>query len=421
MQKHHFPTFEKRNCMLCRKKLLLYKIKAWQLLMQKQGLPSEKRQEKEAPMTSEAKQFHCPNCYADLKFSPGQQNFACEYCRSSFTEAEVIEFQRRYMEQEQQYDPNRGQMPPEMEMNDAERRERERFQEETNLYSCPSCGAEIMSDANTAAAFCYYCHNPVILKGRVDGMYRPSMVLPFGFDKDMAVNHFKTWAKSKWFIPKDLVSSVQIEKLTGLYVPFWVAHSTTSSRIEAIGEDIRSWTSGNYRYTETKSYRVIRDARINYEGVPADGSQKIEDLLMEAIEPFDYTQARPFNMAYLSGFYADKYDVDKEQVLPRIQQRMYENNARMLESTVHHNRITSKRQFDRTDALSWDYMLLPVWFMTFDYKGKLWEYAVNGQSGKVAGELPIDKGKLAAVCLLVSLLAALAIFFGGYLFGGAMA
>ena len=142
---------------------------------------------------------------------------------------------------------------------------------------------------------------------------------------------------------------------------------------------------------------------------------------MEAIEPFDYTQARPFNMAYLSGFYADKYDVDKEQVLPRIQQRMYENNARILESTVHHNRITSKRQFDRTDALSWDYMLLPVWFMTFDYKGKLWEYAVNGQSGKVAGELPIDKGKLAAVCLLVSLLAALAIFFGGYLFGGAMA
>ena len=377
--------------MSCRKKLLLYKLKAWQLVMQKQGLPSEKRQEKEAPMTSEAKQFHCPNCYADLKFSPGQQNFACEYCRSSFTEAEVIEFQRRYMEQEQQYDPNRGQ------------------------------DGRYIPSTRPFTAFCYYCHNPVILKGRVDGMYRPSMVLPFGFDKDMAVNHFKTWAKSKWFIPKDLVSSVQIEKLTGLYVPFWVAHSTTSSRIEAIGEDIRSWTSGNYRYTETKSYRVIRDARINYEGVPADGSQKIEDLLMEAIEPFDYTQARPFNMAYLSGFYADKYDVDKEQVLPRIQQRMYENNARMLESTVHHNRITSKRQFDRTDALSWDYMLLPVWFMTFDYKGKLWEYAVNGQSGKVAGELPIDKGKLAAVCLLVSLLAALAIFFGGYLFGGAMA
>ena len=164
-------------------------------------------------MTSEAKQFHCPNCYADLKFSPGQQNFACEYCRSTFTEAEVLAFQRKYEEQEAQYDPYRGQMPPAGQMDDAERRERERFQEETNLYSCPSCGAEIISDANTAAAFCYYCHNPVILKGRVDGMYRPSMVLPFGFDKEMAVDKFTTWAKGKFFAPKNLTSSMQIEKI----------------------------------------------------------------------------------------------------------------------------------------------------------------------------------------------------------------
>lgn len=368
-------------------------------------------------MASEAKQFHCPNCYADLKFSPGQQNFTCEYCRSSFNEAQVLEFQRRYMEQERQYDPHQGETPPEMQMSEEERKERERFNEETNLYSCPSCGAEIISDANTAASFCYYCHNPVILKGRVDGMYRPSMVLPFGFDKDMAVSHFKEWAKGKFFIPKDLLSSVQIEKLTGLYVPFWVAHSMTASRIEAVGENVRSWTSGGYRYTETKSYRVIREANIGYRGVPADGSQKIEDQLMEAIEPFDYTKAKPFNMAYLSGFYADKYDVDKEQVLPRIQERMYANNGRILDGTMRYHRVVSRRQFDRTDALSWDYMLLPVWFMTFDYKGKLWEYAVNGQSGKVAGELPVDKRKLAIVCAIAGIAIALLIFLGGYFFG----
>lgn len=365
-------------------------------------------------MGTEAKQFHCPNCYADLKFSPDQQNFTCEYCRSSFTEAEVLDYQRRYMETEQQYQTDEGQMPPSPDITDEEKREREQFNEETMLYSCPSCGAEIMADANTAAAFCYYCHNPVILKGRVDGMYRPSMVLPFGFDKDKAVEAYKKWAGSKWFIPRNLTSSIQIEKLTGLYVPFWVARSATSSRLEAVGENIRSWTSGGYRYTETKRYRVVREASISYEGVPADGSQKIEDLLMEAIEPFDYTKARPFNMAYLSGFYADKYDVDKEQVLPRIQQRMYSNNAAMLESTIHYNRLTSRRQFDRTDTLSWDYMLLPVWFMTFDYKGKLWEYAVNGQSGKVAGELPVDKRKLALVCAAIGLLVAILVLLGGY-------
>ncbi len=366
-------------------------------------------------MAIDARQFHCPNCYADLKYDPSQHLFTCEYCKSAFNEAEVTDFQRRYMETEQQYSGyNDGQMPPEPDMSDAERREREQFNEETQLYSCPSCGAEIISDSNTAAAFCFYCHNPVILKGRVDGMYRPSMVLPFDFNKDKAVEYYKNWAKSKWFIPKDLVSSVQIEKLTGLYVPFWVARSSTSSRVEAIGVNTRSWTSGQYRYTETKRYRVVREATINYEGVPADGSQKIDDTLMEAIEPFDYSQARPFNMAYLSGFYADKYDVDKEQVLPRIQQRMYTNNGQMLDSTTSYQSLTQRRQFDRTDTLSWDYMMLPVWFMTFDYKGRLWEYAVNGQSGKVAGELPVSKGKLAAFCVLIAILAALAVFFGGY-------
>ncbi len=362
----------------------------------------------------EAQQFHCPNCFADLKYSPGQHLFTCEYCRSSFNEPEVLEFQRKYMDQEQNYDPFKGQTPPEMNMSDEERRDREKFNEESQLYSCPSCGAEIISDANTAAAFCYYCHNPVILKGRVDGMYRPSMVLPFDFDRDTAVEHYKQWAKKKWFIPKDLMSSSQIEKLTGLYVPFWVARSSTTSMMSAIGENIRSWTSGNYRYTETTRYRVEREATVRYEGIPADGSQKIEDLLMESIEPFDYNKARPFNMAYLSGFYADKYDVDKEAVLPRIQQRMYSNNAQILDSTTHYTRLTSRRQYDRTDNLSWDYMLLPVWFMTFNYKGKLWEYAVNGQSGKVAGELPISKGKLALFCSILAALIAVAIFIGGY-------
>lgn len=366
-------------------------------------------------MEREANQFHCPNCFADLKFSPGQQSFTCDYCRSTFTEAQVIDYQRRYMEQENNYDPYKGQMPPEQNISEQEFRERQKFNEETMLYSCPSCGAEIMCDGNTAASFCFYCHNPVILKGRVDGMYRPSMVLPFGFDRDEAVKKYKEWAGKKWFIPKDLLSAAQIEKLTGLYVPFWVAKSATSTKMEAIGENVRSWTSGNYRYTEVRRYRVVREATISYEGVPADGSQKIEDQLMEAIEPFDYTQARPFNMAYLSGFLADKYDVDKEQVLPRIQQRMYTNNGKMLDNTTHYTRLTSRRQYDRTDSLSWDYMMLPVWFMTFNYKGKLWEYAVNGQSGKIAGQLPISKKKLALFCLFWGIFAAVIILLGGWL------
>lgn len=367
-------------------------------------------------MDAEARQFHCPNCNADLKFSPELQKFVCEFCKGEFTEAEALEYMRMQDEFASKYDQNYDQMPPEQDVTSEEQKERDQFSEETRLYSCPSCGAEIVSDQNTAASFCYYCHNPVILKGRVDGRYRPSRVLPFSFGREEAEKKFRAWAKTKMFAPKDLISNAQLEKLTGLYVPFWVANSSTSAHMEAIGENSRTWMSGNYRYTEVKRYRVVRDAVINYEGVPADGSQKIEDALMEAIEPYDYKEARPFSMAYLSGFLADKYDVDKEKVFPRIRSRMFGNNEQFLENSAKYGALKSKRHFSNIDSLSLDYMMLPVWFMTFEYKGKLWEYAVNGQTGKIAGELPISNKKLALACIIASAAIMLLSAIGGSIF-----
>ena len=367
-------------------------------------------------MSTEAKQFHCPHCNADLKFFPEKQKFACEYCRSEFTEEELDAYLAKQQEIYEEYYQDENYVPPEEEPSQEEINERNSFEEESRLYSCPSCGAEIVSDENTAASFCYYCHNPVILKGRVDGQYRPSMVLPFKIERDEAVNIFKTWARSKFFAPKDLTSSMQIEKMTGLYVPFWVANSSTATHVDAFAENRRHWTSGNYRYTETSHYKIVRDIRVDYEGVPGDGSKKIEDALMEAIEPFEYREAKPFNMAYLSGFFADKYDVDKERMLPRIKERMFENNTKVVNDTIHYQTVRSKSQSNKVNTLSWRYMLLPVWFMTFNYDGRIWEYAINGQSGKIAGELPISMPKLAIGCILGGLAAAAAIFFGGYIF-----
>ena len=268
------------------------------------------------------------------------------------------------------------------------------FSENTRLYQCPSCGAEIVSDMNTAASFCYFCHNPVILKGRIEGRYRPSKVLPFAFGKDKAVEYFNKWAKKKRYVPNDLISEKQIEKMTGLYVPFWVADAITNSRMDAIGETIRKWSSGNYEYTQVKEFQVVRDIIVEYDGVPADGSKKIEDDLMESIEPFDYTKTKDFDMAFLSGFLADKFDVEKEAIYPRIHQRMFENNTAAIESSCGYDRLKGKHFMNNVQKLRWNYMLLPVWFMTFHYKDKIWEYAINGQTGKTIGNYPVDNGKL---------------------------
>ena len=362
----------------------------------------------------DAKTYDCPNCGANLQFDPESQKFCCEYCNGSFTESEVLNYAQQVLEYERQ----KHEMPKEEEPTDDQQRDMDEFSENTRLYQCPGCGAQIVADVNTAASFCYYCHNPVILKGRVDGVFKPSMVLPFGFDREKAEEYFNDWAGKKFFVPKDLKSKKQIEKMTGLYVPFWVADAVNKMHFTGQGKVVRSWSSGSYRYTNTKIYDIVRDMTIEYDGVPGDGSRKIEDSLMEAIEPFDYTAAKDFNMAYLSGFYADKYDVEKEEMYPRIYDRMFRNSCKEVNATCHYSSVSGKKYDNKVSNLRWHYMLLPVWFMTFDYKGKLWEYAINGQTGKISGELPIDKKKLVFGQIGMGLLFFVIALILGYFIGG---
>ena len=336
-------------------------------------------------MPESVQQYKCPNCAAELRFHPKKQGFACEYCGSFFTPEECKAANEQFQAQAIEDAPKQDE-----------------FEQGNALYSCPSCGAEIIADSNTAATECYYCHNPVVLKGRLSGEYRPSKVIPFKLTREEAEKIFKDWCKKRWFLPKSFKSDAQLLHMAGVYVPFWVADCDVNGTMRAVCKKIRTWTSGNYEYTETKEYDVFRSAGLRFEGIPADGASKIEDQLMEAIEPFDYRKAKPFEMVYLSGFLSDKYDVNKSQVFPRVRNRAVNGSDQILRASMvgyDSIRVTqSDMQVVRTD---WQYMLLPVWFMTFGYGGKQYAFAINGQTGKQAGTPPLDTGKLLGVCGLI--------------------
>ena len=336
----------------------------------------------------EAVEYKCPNCNADLKFNPQSQKLDCEYCLSSFT---VDEIKQICANTENSIPPEAVQL-------------KEDFENNTHLYRCKSCGAEIMADSEQTALFCYYCHNPVILSGKMGGEFKPDKVIAFKLTKENAIASFENWVKKRWFVPSDFKSEQQVEKLTGLYVPFWLADCHVNADYRAIGKQIRSWTSGSYRYTETKEFRVIRQGNLVTRGIPADGETKIEDLLMEAIEPFDYRELKDFSMSYLSGFYADKYDVDKAAVFPRIRVRSTQACTSLINSTIsgYASVIPSVQQYNITNT-DWNYTMLPVWFLSYNYKGRVYEFAVNGQTGKLAGTPPLSKGKLALFCAGVGL------------------
>lgn len=347
----------------------------------------------------DAAQYKCPNCNAELKFDPATQKLSCDYCLSAFTIDQIKEI---YAQQETA-------LPQE------EQQAQNDFAEHTNLYHCTSCGADIMADDQQTATFCYYCHNPVILSGKLTGDFKPSKIIGFKITREEALNKFRKWVSKRWFIPPDFNTDEQLEKMTGLYVPFWVADCDIMADYEAIGKKIRSWTTGNYHYTETKEYRVVRKARVTSLGIPADGESKIEDLLMESIEPFDYSELKDFSMSYFSGFFADKYDVDKAAVFPRIKDRATKASQGVIRKSVgNYSSLSVKRENYDIQKTDLQYMMLPVWFMTYRYGGKVYEFALNGQTGKLAGTPPLNKKKLRLVCAAIGL----AITVIGYFFGG---
>ncbi|MCM1329307.1 MAG: hypothetical protein NC253_07670 [Ruminococcus sp.] len=344
----------------------------------------------------EALQLKCPNCGAAVGFKPDVQKFVCDFCGSDFTEAEINsanETERKTVEQNNY------------------------FSGHTNLYQCQSCGAEIVSDENTAATFCHYCHGGVVLQGRVSGALQPELIIPFKYTRDLAEKAFEGWCAKKWFLPGDFTSKKQLEKMVGLYVPFWLSDCTVDSSVVCDAKNVSSHISGNYRITHTRVYSVERAAVMEYRGVPADGSKKLEDDLMDAIEPFDYSAFEPFNMNYFSGFYADKYDVDKETAFPRIKERMRQGAEQVLMNDINGYTSVSKLSANmNVKKAAWHYAMLPVWFMTYIHNGKKYFFALNGQTGKIAGIPPVSGKKLALLGAGLFLLFAI----GGGLIGGMM-
>jgi len=135
-------------------------------------------------------------------------------------------------------------------------------QSNMELFLCPNCGAEIVTEATTAATYCYYCHNPVVLSGRLSGDFLPNKVLPFAVEKEEAIKQFLAWTKKKWFVPKAFFNQEQIDKLTGVYFPYWATDAELDGSLQANGTVVRIWRVGDIEYTETKQYAVHREGKL---------------------------------------------------------------------------------------------------------------------------------------------------------------
>ena len=327
-------------------------------------------------------EYKCPACGGALSFDSGLQKMKCPYCDTEFEVAALQELDEA-LKQEQPSDFTWESQP-----------EGQWSEDETqNLrsYICQSCGGEIVGDLNTAATNCPYCDNPVVMAGNFTGTLRPDLVVPFKLSKEQAKAALQQHLNKKPLLPRLFKTQNRIESIQGIYVPFWLFDTDADASIRYRATRIHTWSDANYNYTRTSFYSLLRAGTIGFDNVPVDGSSKMDNALMESIEPYDMTQAVDFQTAYLAGYLADKFDVEAEDCKTRANDRIRASTeAAFAGTTVGYSTVIPENTNIRLSGGRGRYALLPAWILTTRYRDKIYTFAMNGQTGKLVGNLPID-------------------------------
>lgn len=343
--------------------------------------------------------YKCPNCGGALTFNTDTQNWKCEYCLDVFYNSGIGNLGESDIS-------GRNSLVSEVlkeETTEQQEIENPEFDDKARIYNCTSCGAEIITDEAMAVPFCYYCHNTTLSSGQLSGIHRPTKVIPFKITMDTATKAFTNWLGKKKFLTGDTLSKIKLYKLTGIYTPFWRFDCKIIGKISAEAANDRSWIDKGKTYTESDIYDVSRTATAQFLSIPANGSKKASDRLMEGLEPYDYTQMEDFSMSHLSGYMAAKYDMDYDEAFAPISDCIQQHSNKLLNDTIYgYDHVTVKNSNIEIKSKNIDCILLPIWLFTYDYGGKKYMFAMNGQTGKITGSLPTSGSKIAAWFFMIS-------------------
>ncbi|WP_068539619.1 TFIIB-type zinc ribbon-containing protein [Olegusella massiliensis] len=399
-------------------------------------------------MPNETVNYHCPACGGSMRYDGELAKLRCDFCDSTFTVAQI---EALYAQQQQRADSaaeatneqaaagtlsdyevagrvaGEGKRTVAESLADAREvsahevdpikafldraswNESERAGLRT--YTCSSCGAALTVDASQAVAECPYCGSSAVVPGALTAGAKPEMVIPFRVKHDDAQAALASYYKGKKFLPKAFASNNRIAHIQGVYVPFWLYDSHASGRASFEATNTHSYISGDYRVTKTDVYDVRRAGSLAFSRVPADSSSKMPNAHMDAIEPFDYGELTDFSTAYLTGYLAERYDIEATECRPHVEQRMKHSMLDSLQSTVTgYGSVCLKSGEAQVSWKDLHYALLPVWLLHTQWQGDDYLFAMNGQTGRFIGNLPVDKFKVALWFVGIFLLAAAAIW-----------
>ena len=317
--------------------------------------------------------YACPNCGGNLRFDIRTQQLGCAYCQ---TQVDVYSFEDNTPATEKQ------------------------TEFDATVFSCPQCGGEILSTDTSAAEFCSFCGASTILHSRLSKEKRPSYIIPFQKTKEDCKQAYGALMKKAIFAPDALKNPKHIDGFRGIYMPYWTFHLTQEGSFSLNGST--SKRRGDYIYTD--HYRLSGEIDAYYKGLSYDASSSFDDHISEKIAPYDVKGMKAFTPAFLSGFYADTADVDAQTYENEAKNIAIENSTNAIYQEFSGVRLESLLTPDalQTQVKEVDRTMFPVWFMSYRNAGRVAYATVNGQTGKVVTDLPVDPQKYWTGSLLLA-------------------
>lgn len=341
----------------------------------------------------EVTDYKCLSCNANMHFDPILQQWKCDYCGSRYT---LEDIEKAYGTDENL--KNETEIIPEQTSTlNSQNEHSENAEQMSNYacYNCPNCGAEIIHDETTTATFCVYCGSTAIIKNKLKGEFNPSKIIPFKTTKEQAIKAFEAYKQGKLFMPNEFTNPNNIEKISGIYIPFFIYDCDLTSNLTIDATRIKHWSTASYSYTKTDFYNLIRDSKMHFENIPVDGSTKFPDDIMNSIEPFDYKDLKDFSPSYLSGFLSERFDQTMDELFDIATARAKKSVEKEILSRVstYATKVVNKSNHNVKKNNTSEYVLLPVWMLNVNFQGKMYTFAMNGQTGKFVGNVPVDKKK----------------------------
>ena len=318
--------------------------------------------------------YKCPACGGYLTFEPDGGQWTCPFCHSSYQEGDLLAKEKAREGSAAAPGPEGAQV----------------------VYHCPSCGSEIVTDETTVATNCYYCHSPVVLQGKLADDMRPDSVLPFTIDREKAAEAFLDWTRRKRFVPRGFFSAAKLRQVSGVYYPHFVTDCEAEGAIDGEGRNISVADTPKYVVTSTRHYHVRREGRLRFRGIMRPALSSADRKLSDGIHPFPLEDAKPFAGAYLSGFLAERRDLDADSIREDVEREVRSYVEPLLADDLHYDSYDVDASA-RLENSATRYVLLPTWVITYpDRRDPLhpYYYAMNGCTGEVCGKLPIDRKKL---------------------------